>query len=375
MSAKRPRRDRTVAEEPAAGASAIAPVEQSVASTGDAGSPPSSSTLDSLWPLIEKVIAPTTLLVALAYHFGQRYTTARSVYFGIHPSLLDFSTEDFVAQSADALLIPLGALVLAGLACVEIYRLSGRAVDRGPASLRWHRPALWSLRVAGSVTLIVGCYAALYGLPSWPSKRVVALLLVAGIVLLASSRRRPAVTGLRVAGAVALALGICAAVFGLPDWPSYLVPPLLPAAGILLIALSSRLDRPTATAAPPDTIRRVLVAGVVVVSLFWATSEYADALGRGRAKAIALDLKKVPAVVVFSDSRLWLTRPGVRERVVGPPRSRYRFRYDGFRFVIRSGGSYFLLPDCWTSCRGAVVVLPESVGLRFEFLPPSKGGE
>jgi len=159
----------------------------------DASPPPSVRTTDSLWPLVETVIAPTTLVVALAYYFGRQYTSARSSYFGIDASLLGFSTQDYVVRSADALFIPLGALALAGLVCVEIDGFAGRVVDR-----------------------------------SWRSRpRILAF----------------AIGALRLTGAGLLSLGIYAAVNGLPESPSYLVAPLLPAAGILLIVLGARVDR------------------------------------------------------------------------------------------------------------------------------------
>src|SRR3954453_23501261 len=91
---------------------------------------PAVRTTESLWAFVERVIAPVTLLSALAYYFGRQYVSARSSYFGIDATLLGFSTQDYLVRSADALFIPLGALALASLLCVEIDSCAGRGVDR-----------------------------------------------------------------------------------------------------------------------------------------------------------------------------------------------------------------------------------------------------
>jgi hypothetical protein len=281
--------------------------------------------IDSLWPVVERIIAPTTLLVALTFYFGRQLTSARSAWFGIDASLLGFSTQDYVVRSADALFIPLGVLALVTLASVEIYELACRAADRSPPSrhFKWAVP------------------------------------LVAG------------------AGALLLAVGLYAAKEGLPTSVHYLVGPVCPAVGILLIALAARIHRrlaprPSGDGPPaPDATRKVLVVAIVVLSLFWTTSQYALALGRGRAATLEAHLERLPAAVVFSRTRLELS--GAQEQTMGPG-GHYRYRYDGLRFFIRSGGLYVFLPDDWSRDEGAAIVLGDSPDVRFEFLAPRRGG-
>ena len=52
------------------------------------------------------VIAPTTIITALAFYFGWTLTNARASYFGIDASALGFSTQDYLLRSADALFVP-----------------------------------------------------------------------------------------------------------------------------------------------------------------------------------------------------------------------------------------------------------------------------
>jgi hypothetical protein len=284
----------------------------------DASPPPAVGATDSLWPLVETVIAPTTLLVALAYYVGRQYTTARSSYFGIDASLLGFSGQDNFVRIADPLFIPLGALALAGLVCVEIDAFAGRVVD---LSLR-SRP------------------------------RILAF----------------AIGTLPLTGAGLLSLGIYAAVNGLPEWPSYLVASLLPAAGILLIVLGARVDqrRSAAIRARAKTTRasaRDTPATDAMRALSGAATPApvrAESFGRrDHRREAVLDgvgvrggtrygpssgARGAPRSLVcrrgLQPQPLLFAGPGVQERAVTVSASRYRYRYDGLRFVIRSGGAY-----------------------------------
>lgn len=292
--------------------------------TGDAG--PAGVRIDSLWPLVERVIAPTTLLVALTYYFGWQYTQARTAYLGVDVTLLDFSTQDYVTRSADALFVPLGALALAGLACIEMNAFACRAVDRAPRS----KKVMWAIR------------------------------------------------GLRIAGALLLAVGVYGAIWQLPVRPRALWT-LTPAAGILLIAFAARLAQRRAHARgrvpPVDMTRKVLVAAVVAMSLFWTVSDYATHLGKRRSAELADALERRPGVIVFSRDRLMLAGPGVHEKPIADPRSLYRYRYWGLRLLSRSGGRYFFLPADWTREEGDVFTLSDSEQLRFEFAAPERSGD
>ncbi len=109
------------------------------------------------------------------------------------------------------------------------------------------------------------------------------------------------------------------------------------------------------------------VTGLVVLSVFWAASAYADALGRGRAQDLARDLTALHAVTLYSQGSLAVDAEHARaEPLVG---ERYSVRYTGLRLLTHAGDRYFLLPDDWTRATGVVLVIPDGPEIRVEFEP------
>ncbi len=83
---------------------------------------------------------------------------------------------------------------------------------------------------------------------------------------------------------------------------------------------------------------------VVTISLFWAATNYAAALGDTRVRQYEREFTTDPAAVLYSKERLHLDAPGVEEVSCQESGGGYRFRYHGLRLMIRSGGRY-------SSCR------------------------
>jgi hypothetical protein len=277
----------------------------------------------SVLELISLVVAPTALVTALAFFFGWTLTNARSRYFGIDPSALDFSTRDYVLRSSDALYVPLGAIIVVALGALGIHALVS-ALLRDPKSGR----ALWPLPWA-----------------------------------------------IAAMGCALLGLGMAAALWSLPFDTYYLIPPLAPGLGAALLGYGLYLARrrlaPVAVA---------LLASLIVLSAFWATAKYADALGRGRAKQLEQSLSTQPSVIVYSIHALGLRPPVITNRLERST-SEYAFRYEGLRLLVRSAGKYFLVPDNWkhdagadsqNSGEGVAIVLPDTDDFRFEFRPGNR---
>jgi len=104
------------------------------------------------------VVAPTTLVTALAFYFGWVLTNSRASYFGIDASALGFSTQDYLLRSADALFVPLGTALVLALGVVWLQAYAGRQLaDRGRrARLRLvARVAV----AAGGVLFALGAFA------------------------------------------------------------------------------------------------------------------------------------------------------------------------------------------------------------------------
>jgi hypothetical protein len=289
-----------------------------------AATPPAGTARGTL-ELVGLVVAPTTLVTALAFYFGWVLTNSRASYLRIDASLFGFSTQDYLLRSVDALFVPLGAIFVLGLLVLWLHSLAMRQL----ADLR--RGA--GLRIAAGAGVLVG--GALF------------------------------------------AIGIAGVFNVLSFSPYYLVPSATPGIGIGLLAYGvylrrrieavERPSRPPSVPAVGPAASTALVAMVVVLSAFWTASRYAEAVGRGRAQRLAASLSTLPQVTVFAPRRLDVTAPGVVEqRLVGADRA-YHYRYSGLRLLIRSASKYFLLPNGWTRATGSAIVLSDSPDYRFEF--------
>lgn len=270
--------------------------------------------------------APPTLIIALAYWFGWTLTNARSAYFGIDSSTLGYSTTDYLLRSADAAFIPVAIALLAVLAAILLHGLVQHAVvtHRGVAAVQ--------LAAGGSAVLgVFLTFAAVWAM------------------------FRP-----------------------LPVATSYLVPPVILGLGPALMAYSTRTWR-TVRALGEDKADRVMPAwertGYVIAAMlallgiFWTSSLYAAALGRGRAEVLAGNLSRQPAVTLFSMRSLGIDAAGVSVSKIATADGAYRFRYSGLRLLVHSADKYFLVNDGWSRERGVTIILRDTSDIRVEFTP------
>jgi len=284
--------------------------------------------LERALQMLTAIVAPTTLLTALLFYFGWIRTNALFQYFGVDATALGFTTQDYLLRSTEALYVPLGTLLVVGLAGVWAHGqvehwLAGR---RGEPSRRT-AVAVATVGVVGSALFARG---------------------VAGVAVPRLSRDGFLVTP------ACLGLGAVLGAYAQWLWRR-LQPPRGRRGGA---------NRPRW----PGLIGLGLVAMLVVLSLFWATTDYARAYGRGRAVAYARDLAVRPGVVIYSAERLFLQGPGVREQALpAGEHASYRYRYSGLRLLTESHGRLFLLPAGWTTSDGAAIVLAGGDQLRVEF--------
>jgi hypothetical protein len=156
----------------------------------------------------------------------------------------------------------------------------------------------------------------------------------------------------------------------------YLAPPALLGVGSIFAGYGYYTLRTTARQADPRQDHRsipsweksgyVVITLLLILSLFWATTSYAGALGRGRALAGEQRLAASASVVVYSKLSLALASPVIETRI-DTPDSQYRFRYSGLKFMLHSADKYFLYPEGWTRSRGAIIVLEDDPNIRLEF--------
>jgi hypothetical protein len=299
--------------------------------------PPHPATLDTrglraALETVGKAVAPTTLLTALLFYFGWAYTDARALYFGIDSSVLGYSIQDYMLRSVDAVFIPLGALLIAGVFLLAVHSKLNAWI-RGGDHARLLALLRLTLFFVGVILLVAG---------------------VAGVV------RHP--------------------VFG----QQLFLPPLFCSLGTISTAYSvylrSRLPRfkerdgmsRNDGVGQPPALRSVYLTvayGLVILSIFWLMGDWARIAGWGRARWLDTNLGARPGVIVYAKAALDIEpRSGVE---VAPLQGAgtYRFRYNGLKLLIRSNKMYFLVPSEWTYADGVVILLPDSDATRIEFSP------
>jgi hypothetical protein len=248
---------------------------------------------------------------------GWTLINARASYFGIDPSALGFSTQDYLLRSTDALFAPLGTILVLVLAAAWAYELTKRELDGAKAD----RTRCTRLRMIARGTIAIG--------------------------------------------GVLFVLGAIAIFEPLSFSPSYLFESASAGFGIALLAYGKYIFD-TLAGRSSGRLAFALVCMLVLLSAFWTVWKYANHLGSRQARDLAANLADRPRVIVYAPRRLQLPTT-VTEQVLDPGDSEYRYRYSGMRLLVRSDGKYFVVPDGWTQSSGTAIVLVDSPGLRFEF--------
>jgi hypothetical protein len=280
----------------------------------------------SAWSSVSEVIttfvAPTTLVGSLVFYFGWTRTRAWWLYFGVDPSVLGFSNQDYVLRSVNALF---PALLVAAIAAAAVA-WGVRRTDRLVADIGSGRAGPNAPRVLARARTIIGAF-----------------------------------------GAAFFAGGVLALFWGVLQFQ--VLSALTLGMGAMLLALAGRLRTKRESASGRSTWEAAALWVVLILSAFWAISDFALITGRGAARFTGNNLSLRPAVTIFSTERLGLEGPGVESGVLAG-QERYRFRYTGLRMLLRTGGSYVLLPDHWEQ-GAAAFVIDDEPSLRFEFsFPP-----
>lgn len=261
---------------------------------------------------------PLTIATALLVYFGWARTDAQAKAMGLDVSLFGYTVQDFMLRSIQPLFQPLAWLAVACLLWLLLDR--------------------WIVRLLSDRKVVT------------PIHRTALVVMVLGF-----------------AGA-AVQWAIVAANPG----QTVLYAPFVIATSLLVGAWALKVRRRAAIARgrPPSGTSNALEASLILVLvtllLFWGTSDYAQALGRGAALDYQLRSAGLPTAVVYSKERLAITAPNVQEESAGTEAAPL-FRYKGLRLLVVSGGRIFLLNDGWTLAHGKVVVLPDNGSVRVEY--------
>ncbi|MFG1623762.1 hypothetical protein [Kribbella sp. NPDC049227] len=282
------------------------------------------------------------VLTALAVWFGFQIVSSRVLYFGIDPSVLGFSTADFVLRSVAALLRPMVYLLVGILAVIWLHVGVTWLLRRGEhgGTLRRRR----GLQTAGALAIVVG-----------------SILVVRGASVYGGGVTSDYSFGAQCEDA------------SLGHWWRPLVLPT----GVVLIIYGSWLLRQLAQGAsviPPawHRLMHVVASALVLVGTFWSFSLYAHAAGALESHGFTCHgFDKLAGVAIYSTKPLDLpAEDGLEALQIGNTASKYRWQYSGLRLLIRSDDRYFLLPKNWRGQGDAVIVLADTTDLRFEFSPP-----
>lgn len=259
-------------------------------------------------------VAPTTVIIGLLYYFGYIRTAALYAYFGIDIGALSFSTQDYLMRSVDALYVPLGCLMLVILAVVWLWWFAEREIIVG-GRVRALRPVAYTAIVVGSVLFGLGIVGIIQPAWSWEV-------------------------------ATPLSLGVGA---------------LLTTSGVMLVLREKKVAASTHHKASLG-----LVIVIILLSLFWTANQYAQAYARGRAETLTIELKEQPGVIVDTTDRLFADAPGVTETALTDG-GKYKFRYRGYRVLVRSPSTVFLLPEGWTHGNGSILAVRDDESIRMQF--------
>jgi hypothetical protein len=252
-----------------------------------------------------KLIAPTALLTAWLYYIGWVKTNRQASYFGIDPSLLNYSTTDYVLRSVTSLLGPAGALLISLLVIGAARRAINR-IEPGQWAYRHFRGTGRVATATGSVLVIIG---GLY------LNRV-------GVVGFAS-----------VLAAVGLLGG-----------------------GLLLLLgryLSVLAERRSDSDADIDAMEILVIGLILAAGLFAAGFFYAVQVGEITAQALERHLPEAPEVHLLSAQDLELGGGTACEPLRAD--DAFRCRYTGLRLLVSSNDRLFLVPGDWGQAANSYV--------------------
>lgn len=328
---------------------------------------------NNLLTIIGTITSQAALITGLLYYIGWARTNSLFQYFGVDPSLVGFSTPDYVLRGGSDVVHSLWIYVAfaTALGLVTIHRLvmvpalmstglqspppspdtisdlsspnfpyanrsglswmidstirSARALRHWRpriSSIRWFIRILQALAIVFAITVLAGILfhylGALLGL-------VLPLLLIFSVVLLSYSARMHSTY---------------------PNVLAAMMPP-------------PRLSQPS-RAYPLTLLALGLIAGI------WALTLYGDRLGTRYATDLAANLAIAPEVIVYSTDRIALHGPGITVTEITQSGTKYHYQYTGLRFLARTPDDFLLLPSKWKKGSDHTFLLRDNDSIRID---------
>ena len=312
--------------------------------------------LASRLEILGALITPPAFLTGLLYYFATVRERAVFGYFGVDASMVDFSVQQYLTRAAGVMFLPVASALFAGLVAVVAH--VGLVAATGLPPARRHPRRL----VAGVTAALAAASALLLA---------VGLARLDGHYLVTRSAPR---------SAVALGVGalVCEYAFVVPDVLRARMRASRQAqdgqaqdgSGSPPAGDEAPAPKPPLFGRRAVVARRVMIGGLLLIAVFWATTLFADNRGTRTARTIAHNLPFDRGVVLYSTQRLQVRGPGVASPPIDGRSAIFRYRYTGLHLLIRSNGRLFLLPTGWA--RGdrypVIVVADDPAVVRLDFL-------
>ena len=106
----------------------------------------------SLLQVAGSIAAPVTVVTGLLYYFGWVRAQSLYGYFGVHVSLLGFTTADYLLRSIQSMFVPLAAGALVAVLALRAHpRIKGTLRRRGGRAIT---ATSWLVAVLGSAVIL-----------------------------------------------------------------------------------------------------------------------------------------------------------------------------------------------------------------------------
>lgn len=353
-----------------------APTSSAFRSNGAAPSGPEQRAVADSSSVLTVIGTNTSLVVlitALFYYFGWVRTHSFLDYFGVDPSLVGYSTADYVLRSINVTFQPFINAAFVALVLVGFHRLviAPALVNAEPEP----PPPSNTLTSDG-------------GNPATPGAVGSGLRRAVGSVAAwaqTGGRWRPGSSGLRrfMAAIQLVAIVLAAAVLTGVVLPAQIGAPLgllLPLLLIISVTLfgyvahlrarypdilaETRHPRPI----PPSRAYTLTLLALGVVAGLWAVSLYGDHVGTRLATDMVTHLSTRPAVVVYSTERIALKGPGIIVTEIKQSGAKYHYQYIGIRLLARSPDRFLLLPSRWQHGHDRVLIVRDNDSIRVDII-------
>jgi hypothetical protein len=276
-------------------------------------------------------VSQTVVITALLYYFGWVRTQADFRYFGVDPSLLSYTTADYVLRSVNS-----SFPFLIGMALVALLLLSLH---------RW--------------VLVYVVHAPMGALPG----KVLSVFVSTAPLL----------------GAVLAAVVLARLLF--PNqivWPRGLALPLMLMLTVGLLGYSGHLrslrcsmlgrKREDHHFGSRAQIQAVVLVALGVLGVLWLLTIYAAQAGERLAVNSARTLRGQPEIIIYTTDRIAIAGSGITVDEIQQAGSRYRYRYSGLRLLVQAGGRYILIPTDWKKGRDSVLLVPADNTIRLDII-------